>query len=105
MGASFTIPAPRDYLLKRDYCSYGYFLLTPNHWEPATGSVVRTLELEGGAVTLCFTQPKRGEPIRATSDRRLLRSEAAVAKGAISRMLRLDEDHAHIAAFHKTDPR
>lgn len=105
MGAKFTIPAPRDYFLKRDYCSYGYFLLTPNHWDPESSTVVRTLEMPGGAVTLRFTQSKRGEPIAVAPDRRLTRPEIDAAKAAISRMLRLDEDHAHISGFHKIDPR
>lgn len=101
----FTIPAPRDYLLRRDYCSYGYFLLAPNHWDPESQSVVRTLLLDNGAATLRFSQPAAGDKIAVSSDRPLSRPEIDAARRAISRMLRLDEDDARIRAFHKADPR
>jgi len=56
-ATSASLPVPSDYILARDYCSYGYFLLAPNHWDPVTSSMRRTLELDGGAVTLRTTQP------------------------------------------------
>jgi 3-methyladenine DNA glycosylase/8-oxoguanine DNA glycosylase len=105
MARRFSIPTPRDYLLKRDYCSYGYFLLAPNHWDPESQTVVRTLGLDAGAVTLRYTQPGRGEPILVLPDRPLSRAEIESGKRAVSRMLRLDEDQPLIAAFHKADPR
>jgi 3-methyladenine DNA glycosylase/8-oxoguanine DNA glycosylase len=101
----FSLPVPRDYLLKRDYCSYGYFLLSPNHWETDTRTVVRTLALEDGAVTIRVTQSAKGSPLSISADRRLSREATADAKHAVSRMLRLDEPRTTIAAFHKADPR
>ena len=101
----FSLPVPRDYLLRRDYCSYGYFLLAPNNWDVESGTVTRTLTLESGAATLRLSQPARAEPVRVAADRRLTRNEIADAKRAVARMLRLDETSATIAAFHKADPR
>jgi 3-methyladenine DNA glycosylase/8-oxoguanine DNA glycosylase len=100
-----SIPVPADYLLKRDYCSYGYFLLAPNHWDTESHAVVRTLGLEGGAATLRITQATRGEALSIHADRRLTKPEAADARAAITRMLRLDEGTPVIAGFHKADPR
>lgn len=39
------IQPPADYLLRRDACSYGYFLLAPNHWDPARALFRTTLDL------------------------------------------------------------
>lgn len=33
MPATLRLAVPDDYLLHRDCCSYGYFLLHPNHWD------------------------------------------------------------------------
>jgi len=35
-------------VLARDACSYGYFLLAPNHWEADTQTFSRVLELDEG---------------------------------------------------------
>lgn len=101
-----TITPPRDYLLRRDYCSYGYFLLSPNHWDPASRTFLRTLALEKGAATIRVTQPgRRGSPLRAAADRALSRAELVATRAQLSRMLRLDEDHTEAVDFHRVDPR
>jgi 3-methyladenine DNA glycosylase/8-oxoguanine DNA glycosylase len=109
----FTLPVPRDYLLRRDVCSYGYFLLEPNHWDPAREVFTRTLELDGGPVFLCVSQPgaapgtrpRPGTPLRVRESRRLSKGERTEAARLLSRMLRLDEAHAVIRRFHRLDPR
>ena len=109
-----TLSVPGDYLLARDYCSYGYFLLAPNHWDPGTHTLYRVLDLEEGPVVLSVNQgppfrtlPRalRGKPLTVRASRLLSRTEQARAKAALSRMLRLDEDQRTIAAFHRADPR
>lgn len=104
---SFTLTPPRDYLLHRDVCSYGYFLLAPNHWLPAERVFIRTLDLEHGPVRCRLSQMPRakGAPIRVTLSRAITSSEKAEAGALLTRMLRLDEDHAAIASFHRADPR
>ncbi|MGE3109604.1 MAG: DNA-3-methyladenine glycosylase [Phycisphaerales bacterium] len=109
------IDPPADFVLARDYCSYGYFLLAPNHWDPPTQTFTRTLGLgAGGVVTVRVKQEgseagsgrvKPGAPLRVMSDRALRADERREITGLISRMLRLDEDAAHIRAFHFLDPR
>lgn len=106
-GRTFTLEAPRDYLLHRDVCSYGYFLLEPNFWDPKTQRFRRVLGLPGGAATITLEQTarKRGAPLAASADRGLDAGDRAAAKAQLVRMLRLDEDHLHVRAFHRLDPR
>lgn len=122
MPTSFTIPVPTDYSLKRDACSYGYFLLRPNHWNTAKETLTRVLDLEGGPAVITIAQPRpdgkpapariskashftRGTDLACVSDRRLAKREVSEASALIARMLRLDEDASVIRAFHKVDPR
>ncbi len=125
MANRFTLAVPTDYLLSRDLCSYGYFLLAPNHWDPRTRVYTTTLDLDGGAVTFRITQgaaraaspslpshaaftpaPGRpGRPLSVTADRELSDIERAGARAALARILRLDEDAGQIAEFHAIDPR
>ncbi|MBL8758780.1 MAG: hypothetical protein JNK35_10160 [Phycisphaerae bacterium] len=114
--ALLELPVPRDFILARDACSYGYFLLEPNLWDPATRSLRRTLSLPAGAATFIIDQPpakpargglraSRGRPLIARADRSLSTADRAAASAQIARMLRLDEDHAHVREFHCLDPR
>ena len=105
MPTRLSIKPPSDYLLKRDVCSYGYFLLPPNVWDPEDLTLARPLDLGRGIVTLVIAQPdhRRGRPLRITADRTLSRAEAGQAKRLLTRMLRLDDDT--VAEFHRLDPR
>lgn len=102
----FSLAAPSDYALPRDYCSYGYFLLFPNHWSVRDAALTRPLRLGADVVGIRVTQPKGpGAPIRVQTTRTLDKAASAAARAQITRMLRLDEDAATIAAFHRLDPR
>lgn len=126
--SSFKLPVPSDYLLARDYCSYGYFLLEPSYWDPFRRFFTTTLELDGGAVTLRVTQGRTaadptqpaaplpcdpdyrgpgvpGAPLTVRADRDLTVAERGQARAALARILRLDESADRIAAFHTIDPR
>lgn len=106
MPTRLSITPPGDYRLARDVCSYGYFLLAPNDWDPADRRFTRTLDLEGGPTTVSIMQPDgRGAPVRAAFDRDLTPSDRARARAQLTRMLRLDETSAHARAFHAVDPR
>lgn len=102
-----TIATPSDYLLRRDACSYGYFLLAPNHWEPATETVWRALEApDAGPVLLRVAQPGgKGAALRVVADRALSRADVAEAKRGLTRMLRLDVPAEAVRAFYRVDPR
>jgi len=96
---------PADYDLPRDACSYGYFLLEPNHWEPAARTFALTLALEHGGATITISQARVGMPLVARADRALTRAEAAAARAMSTRALRLDESEQDLATFHDADPR
>jgi len=108
-----TIRPPADYRLARDVCSYGYFLLAPNHWDPETQSQFRVLDLEAGPATCRISQrapkahPRRlkGAPLGVNFDRSLSRAEQTEARAQITRMLCLDTAEAESRAFHKVDNR
>lgn len=100
-----TLPTPADYDLPRDLCSYGYFLLEPNDWAPASGVFSTVLALEHGAACFAIAPQRPGATLTARADRVLTRSESARARAMLSRMLRLDESAEAIADFHAVDDR
>lgn len=107
MGSRLTIRVPADYVFVRDVCSYGYFILAPNRWDPARGVLERVLSLSGGPATLAIAQPEArpGAPLRVRADRSLMQTEQVEARASLGRMLRLDEDESEIAEFHRVDSR
>lgn len=104
---------PEDYLLARDACSYGYFLLAPNLWDPSRQTLTRILEVESGPVAVTIVQPPKpgadlpapGSQLRLRLSRVLTRPERAQIERCVRRMLRLDEPADRIAEFHRLDPR
>ncbi len=104
-GSNLRITPPSDYLLPRDVCSYGYFLLAPNRWDPCSQMLTRPLHVERGAVVCVIAQPggSSGDAVRVRTDRRLDRVEQRQARGMIRRMLNLDDEG--VRAFHRRDRR
>ncbi len=108
MGSKLSITPPDDYTLSRDVCSYGYFRLAPNRWDPACQVLHRVLDLPDGAVKVELVQPgTTGSPIKATCDRVLTRQEQLQVRSMLRRMLHLDGAGSSeaIKAFHKSDRR
>lgn len=105
MALRLSIRPPEDYLFRRDVCSYGYFLLAPNDWDPVEQTFSRPLELPSGIARFTLRQPSDapGGPIIAQADRSVDRADAAAARRLITRMLRLDD--TDVAAFHRVDKR
>lgn len=128
MPSRLTIRVPSDYVLARDACSYGYFLLAPNFWVPETGTFWRVLTLDSGPIRIGITQHKpkewdlsstqrhtkklpnklkdaAGASLRVSASRELSRDDATQAKQQIKRMLRLDEPADVLKQYHALDPR
>ncbi|MEK6701095.1 MAG: hypothetical protein AABZ53_02455 [Planctomycetota bacterium] len=105
MAKTLTIKAPEDYSLSRDFCSYGYFLLAPNRWDVRRQVLARALEIERVAFVIEVSQKGQGEKLTVRSSRSLSVASAAKVRGMLTRMLRLDESAAVLAAFHAVDPR
>ena len=102
----FSLPVPKDFILKRDACSYGYFLLAPNHWDPRREVFSRVMTLAGGPALVEVSQPgKRGKPLSIKPSRALSPTEKTDVKRQLTRMLRLDEDEQVLRAFHGVDKR
>lgn len=103
-GTTLTMRTPDDFRLARDVCSYGYFVLLPNHWDVTHQSLSRVLEFEDGPGACVIDQRDDGS-LRVRFDRRLTRDEQSSARGQITRMLSLDADARTIRDFHRVDPR
>lgn len=107
-GSLLSIAVPRDYLFRRDVCSYGYFLLAPNRWDPAMQTLHRVLEVGGPGdwvlVRVRIDQPagRAGGRVRVRCDRRLDRAGIGSVRAQIRRMLNLDDDG--VPAFHRSAP-
>lgn len=104
MGTILNINTPGDYDLARDVCSYGYFLLAPNHWDVPRSRMLRVLELDDGPSACTIAQLDSGK-LLARFDRALSRTEQAHARSQITRMLSLDTSAEDVRAFHRVDPR
>lgn len=113
MPRASTLEVPEDYFLPRDYCSYGYFLLWPNHWDVHTQVLSRALELPSGPAMISVSQgearssrrERMGRPLTLRASRSLTKGDWAQAQCALTRMLRLDDSRESIAAFHTLDAR
>lgn len=121
-----TLIPPGDYVLARDVCSYGYFLLAPNYWNVRKQVFTTVLRVGRSTVGVVISQltppaasarPPRtslnhtlaavvpGSPLRVQLSRTLTRTERAALRLQLTRMLRLDESAHAIADFHRVDPR
>ncbi len=122
-----TITPPADFILPRDYCSYGYFMLAPHRWHAAAGAVTSAQDLPDGPALVRITQPSprgrgasaatgatrngaglaslAGRPLKVTTDRPLSAADRADLRARLGRMLRLDESAERLAAFHAVDAR
>lgn len=107
-GTKLTISVPRDYLFRRDLCSYGYFLLAPNRWDPESQTLHRVFEIGGpgrwGLTRVRIDQPsgKAGGAVRVRCDRKLERSDIALVRAGVVRMLNLGDEG--VGAFHEIAP-
>lgn len=105
MPRTLSLRVPADFHLARDCCSYGYFLLRPNHWKVREQSLERDFEIDRLAFRVAVKQPSPGAPLRIVPSRTLSASSRAHVERSLVRMLRLDESDRHIAEFHSVDPR
>lgn len=105
MPTTLRIRTPTDYRFARDFCSYGYFLLAPNRWNPDALTLSRRFALTEGPAIAELSQPGMdpGDPVVCRVDRTLARHEQADLRRQITRMLSLDDDA--VQAFHRLDPR
>jgi len=101
----FALRTPDDYILARDLCSYGYFLLRPNHWDVKRRVLIRSFAIERVPFAVQVSQKGQGEKLEIESTRVLTAKDRALVGSWLTRMLRLDEPASTIAEFHRLDPR
>lgn len=103
---TLSIKPPADYVLIRDVCSYGYFLLAPNWWDHLNKTLTRPLSLSTGVVVVRISQRESpGAPLKLSLSMQLNIAERKELKQQLTRMLRLDEGHTQLQEFHRLDPR
>ncbi|MFT3687228.1 MAG: DUF1275 family protein [Phycisphaerales bacterium] len=108
-----TLAVPSDYVLARDACSYGYFLLAPNYWHVPSQTLWRVIELPSGPVRVGISQPAdrsgwaaaRGKPLSLRTDKAVSKTDKPALVRQITRMLRLDEPAETLKQFHTLDKR
>lgn len=105
MPRTFSIKAPEDYDLPRDYCSYGYFLLRPNHWDVKRRVLTRGFSIDRAPLAVEVSQKGPGGKLTIAATRNLGAKDKKQVEAWLTRMLRLDEGAAEIAEFHALDPR
>jgi 3-methyladenine DNA glycosylase/8-oxoguanine DNA glycosylase len=100
-----TVPVPQDFVLRRDACSYGYFLLAPNRWIPSEETLLRPLRLSSGPVACAISQKGKGAALKVETSRTLKPADKREVLAQLTRMLRLDMTTQEVRAFHALDPR
>ena len=102
-GTTLRVHTPTGFDMPRVVCSYGYFMLAPNHWAARGQSLTRPVRLDTGEpVVITCRQSRAGAPVRVHIDRRLPRRAQTRVRHNVRRMLRLDEDLTDWFARHPT---
>ena len=99
-GSAITVRVPKGFDLSRAVCSYGYFLLAPNRWDGQAKVLHRPLRGHRDRLIHTVIGQRSRDRIHVACDRRVDRHEAALLRGQIGRMLRLDEDFRHWRRLH-----
>ena len=97
-------PRPGRFDLHRAVCSYGYFLLAPNRWDVRRRVLHRPLRLSpaaGSRVVHTTLRQRRDGRLVLACDRTVDRTEHAILKRQVARMLRFDEDFRPWHRLHR----
>ncbi len=118
MPTTLRLAPPRDYVLYRDVCSYGYFVLEPNWWDPISRVLRRVLTLEPGPAPCVIWQGSRdpnapaigrpaarGQPLNVRFTTTLDPPTKCEAVAQLERMLNFVDDAKALKAYHALDPR
>ncbi len=101
--AVFTLALPPRFDLPRAVCSYGYFILAPNRWDPVTRLFQRPLHAsEDRLLTVTLWQERRR--LKVAHDAAINPLERSRLTTQIRRMLRLDEPPELFRDFQRKLP-
>lgn len=101
---TLTLTPPPCFDLHRAVCSYGYFILAPNHWIIDKKVLHRPLRMSAAhhhRLVRTTLRQRRDGRLSLRCDRVVPRSEHAHLKTQAARMLRFDED---FSAWRKVHP-
>ena len=93
-GSRLTVQLPDGFSLPHTICSYGYFLLAPNRWDPISSRLYRPFTVGDDRVVDAWLSQPAPNRLRITCNQKFDRHDAAAIKQQATRMLRLDEDLA-----------
>jgi 3-methyladenine DNA glycosylase/8-oxoguanine DNA glycosylase len=93
----FTLAVPPDFDLPRAVCSYGFFMLAPNRWDAATGTLHTVLRGKDDQPIHASIRQRDGR-LRIEAGESITRDDAAIVRRQVGRMLRVDDD---LSAFHR----
>ncbi len=91
-GSILTVAVPKGFGLARAVCSYGYFLLAPNVWDPTKQVLHRPLRGDQDRLIPTTLSQRHPDRLQIACADRVGRSEATKLRAQVTRMLRLDED-------------
>jgi len=100
--STFSLAVPLGFDLARAVCSYGYFLLAPNRWDPPTRRFSRPLR--GSRDRVIQVTISQRKTLRIICTPRITTADRAILAAQIARMFRLDEPPEIFARWHKLNP-
>lgn len=100
----FTLPCPPGFALPLAVCSYGYFLLEPNRWQPTTRTFDRALHGQDNRVIRVAIAQDAPRVLRVRCDSPITTAERAALATQITRMLRLDQPAEIVRRFQRMYP-
>ncbi|QQE13337.1 hypothetical protein JD969_07730 [Planctomycetota bacterium] len=100
----FHLATPSNFSLPHTVCSYGFFILSPNHWNPITQTFTRPFRFSHNRLLIAqiFQKKDTATPrLCIKTNHPATHLELAHIKNAFRRMFRLDED---LTRFHNLHP-
>lgn len=100
-GSVLTVNVPNGFDLAAAVCSYGYFVLAPNHWDAARSRLHRPLRGAGGRLIRTSIHQRRPGKLAIRCDAPVNRAEASTIRSQVRRMLRVDEEFDEWHRVHR----
>lgn len=100
-NTTLTLQPPAGFDLHRAVCSYGYFILAPNHWLIDQNVLHRPLRTADGRTVHTVIRQRRSGSLAIACDRPVARADHAAIKQQVQRMFRFDESYTDWRRVHK----
>jgi len=97
---TLTLRPPPRFDLHRAVCSYGYFILLPNHWDVQKRVLHRPLRTSAGRVVKTVLRQRADGVLSLACHRAVPREDHATLRAQVRRMLRFGEDFTAWRGLH-----